>query len=273
MFSEKTSTHIKAIAKKNGFLGTQGNKFIFQRGPVFKASITLELGLPESLKELDELEYYKIKDMGSTLLKAEVCSLLSGDLFVKDISASEMLEVDNLQKHYNSLQLYKVSGDHVGDRNFRMSSGYSLVAFNQDTNFMVNWKNVSPDAVLARRGIERHEVPSRKEIPEVVLKFNPLIPDLVFRAKDEVFGTEGDLTYVNTASPPYWIKEGPYKDLDPVIGPFISKLINHLFPLHHEREYVLDWCHHLLFKRNGTVLCMAGDRGCNTQGQVQLSIF
>jgi len=42
---------------------------------------------------------------------------------------------------------------------------------------------------------------------------------------------------------------------------FIKDLINHLIPNADEREFVLDWLHYALVKRNETVLCLIGSRG------------
>ena len=150
--------------------------------------------------------------------------------------------------------------DLIRDPGATRSGGLSIVCINKNTRHIVDHAAVNVDGLLSSIGVQREEIPHRDDIPMIYPKFNPYTPDMTFMAKWEALGGDREMLALNTALPPKWMKDDK-SHLTPKIGDFISRLITHLFPKEEERERVLDWCHYAIFKRNGTVLCLAGDRG------------
>jgi hypothetical protein len=137
--------------------------------------------------------------------------------------------------------------------------GLTILAFNKDTRTFINGMRFSIEGILKLKGTTREEIMESKSIPLVWPEFNPYTPDITFDTLVPSIGKK-KIVALNTAAPPYWMTEGS-KDVEPGMGPFISKLFNHLFPDKTEHDAILDWVHYAVFKRNGTVLCLAGDRG------------
>ncbi len=157
-------------------------------------------------------------------------------------------------KTHTLYKTYKDMGDY--DEGHRKSLGFSVIAFNPETQALVA-PDIRVDAYLAVRDIKRADVPLNPDIRHVWPVFNPFTAELHFPITLE---DVGEIDALNLAIPPNWLKK-----LKPTTKPefsgFIHRLIHHLFPDEEDRERVLDWCHYAVTRRNGTMLCLVGARG------------
>ncbi len=148
------------------------------------------------------------------------------------------------------------------------STGISVLAFNMVSRVLLDARKISINGLLAIKKIKREEVVDMESIPFVWPEFNPYTPDIKFSKYDPSLSNK-KIECLNTAIPPRWMTHAS-KDIKPGLSPFLRRLIYHLFPYDIERELVLDWCHYAIFKRNGTVLCLAGDRGTGKSTFVEI---
>lgn len=114
--------------------------------------------------------------------------------------------------------------------------------------------DVRIDVLLRAKGLKPREVAERLDA-YATLEFEPYKTDFVI----EVVRDYHKFKAYNIYNPPPWrrLEEAPA----PAFRGFIKKLIEHLIVRPEERDYVLDWCHHALVKRNQTILCLAGPKG------------
>jgi len=76
--------------------------------------------------------------------------------------------------------------------------------------------------------------------------------------KSSPFFFESGKNMVNTYTPATWTT---IADIEPGMPSNFVKLFEHLFPGANDREYVLDWMHYMLVRRNQTILCLVGPHG------------
>lgn len=95
-----------------------------------------------------------------------------------------------------------------------------------------------------------------EEVLKVMTVFDPYKLEYIFR-KESKSGSISSIHHVNYYVPPRW----RFLKAEAKFEGFIKELIYHLFPNEDELEYVLDWMHYAIVKRNETVLCLVGSRG------------
>ena len=92
-------------------------------------------------------------------------------------------------------------------------------------------------------------------VMKVMTCFDPYRLEYIF--KKESRSGSINIFHVNYYVPPRW----RFIPVRPAYEGFIFELMEHLFPNEYDREYVLDWLHYAIVKRNETVLCLVGARG------------
>lgn len=270
---------ILSLARSRGYLGFRQNAYYLQsdRGHKSRTYNTLcrDILFPQSLNQ-DGL--YRIfanyKD-----LKADICKLLESisyegatSNYSNPLTSMEVATEDTSKEIseaiQQSLQVFKTPKfNSLIDPFAKKNGGGTLLIINTDTRQILNGNSLSYDMVLQLKGTSRPEIMADPNIPLVWPQFNPYTPNLTFTKYLEELNAE--ITILNTAIPPKWMTlEDPR--ISPGIPPFIRTLIDHLFPYEEEREAVLDWCHYAIFKRNGTILCLAGDRGTGKSTFVEI---
>ena len=262
---EDVLKHLISIGYK-GFSDKGKYYFAFGNSTKIYGNVEKELRLPVSLYECEEFDFRKLAN-SYPQYKEEIARLLRSHKLVTSTAPSNrsnsLQQDEKIKSSSQKLEIYKTKlMGAVHDPGNIKSYGYSVVMLNPETRNIVSGRVISTDAVLRERKITREEFADREDIIEVIPRFNPVCPDLIFESSDDITGIAGKepLTYLNTAIPPFWVFPD-YDHCPPVIGPFITKLVNHLFPLSDEREKVLDWVHYALVSKNGTALCLVGDRG------------
>lgn len=145
-----------------------------------------------------------------------------------------------------------------------------LIVNTNNTTIHVGSKE-DPDAILKPLGLSKNDFSDenvRSQFTQVWPEFDPYKP-LIWQARREV--TEAEMTHLNTYVPPAWThfplegSDTPNPTGLPYIRPrmswFIKLLIETLFPIAYERDYVLSWLKNALKNRNQTVLVLRGRRG------------
>lgn len=260
--TENEIERLLELSEHRGFEGFNGSKFLVQGSKVGRSGVLSNLGFPAALKT-DGLYrlHSEYKELTNEIISALQSVRASGKILTHGAADVDWIEAGILQEDAikNNIQIFKTVKksprlDPAGQRN----NGMTIIAFNTDSRVLLNGQGVSIDGILNVLGTNREEVLASPSIPHVWPVFNPYISDLKFTTKEESLGSM-DITALNTAIPPKWMTHS--KVTTPKFGGFIGKLVNHLFPDPEDLERVLDWCHYAIFKRNGTVLCLAGDRG------------
>lgn len=115
---------------------------------------------------------------------------------------------------------------------------------------------VDVESYLTIAGLTWKDLLLDPAVNKVFTCFDPYTLKYVFN-RESKDGSFKNVLHVNFYVPPRW----RFLEVAPHYGGFIKGLIDHLFPNEDEKEYVLDWMHYALVKRNETVLCLVGSRG------------
>lgn len=116
-------------------------------------------------------------------------------------------------------------------------------------------KDVAVDNYFDMLGTNAKALALDKQVQKVFLIFNPYETRQMYSAPTESGGV--DVLHLNMYVPPAWRE----LEVAPAYKGFIRKLMEHLFPIPEDREYVLDWLHYCLVSRNHTLLCLIGSQG------------
>ena len=265
MLKDEEIEKLLELAEEKGYRGFAKGKF-YIRGRATASDQTLlkNLDFPAGL-DVDGLHRLqaKFKDLKNQIVEtleqmpytsAAVNSESSGLVTSEEQSAEQIGYINDNICLYKTIRI-----DSTIDPGAKRRGGLSILAFNTATRTIINGNKISIDGIMALRGVMRDTVATDENVPHVWPVFNPYTPDLTFKTKDKILGKR-EVLALNTAIPAPWMLNKD-KGARPELTGFIKKLIMHLFPYEKDRESVLDWCHYAIFKRNGTVLCLAGDRG------------
>lgn len=257
-----------SLAKENGYRGFANGQF-----HIFKTKLTN----PKSALQRLTIVPSVLRDLGHHVLVSmydqkvpDILSLLKSEKYEEPIEKFENNLVQGvgdaqdgnrqLDIIKNDISIFKtVRTDGIDDPGAKKGGGLSILAFNTKSRVLLNGSKISIDGILTILGTSREAVCQNVEIPHVWPEFNPYTTALTFPTKHPFLSDE-TITALNTAIPPKWMTHRS-ENIGPKYHGFIKTLIEHLFPDEHERERVLDWCYWAIFKRNGTVLCLAGARG------------
>ena len=269
--NEKSS--IVEYAASKGYQGVSSKGEFVVGGIKTKSPNTFlrNLGLPHALETLGQ---YRVLNKFKLLHSEIVDTLKEIPYSPKPIEISDLSKSLFTEENSNKLKnvfigkydLYKTLKFNMGfDPNAKKSNGMSLIIMNPESRNILNGNSVSYDAILSLKGTARELIADDPSIPLVWPVFNPYTSELTYESTGDDFGGE-TIIALNTAIPPKWIGV----ESSPKFEGFIKKLFVHLFPNEEERELVLDWFHYAIFKRNGTVLCLAGDRGTGKSTVVEI---
>ena len=273
MLTQEEKDKLMSIAVDNGYWGFSKGKYLFnKRSSTSPATLFTGIGFPKALK-VDGL-YRVFAEFDD--LKGEIANLMSeyapeGYKNSNDssIAVEEESSAEQLRMIRNDIALFKtIRFDSSIDPKAKKNGGVSILAFNTKTRTLVNGNFVSIDGILSVKGLDRDSVIDDNAIPHVWPVFNPYTTDLKFKHTDNTLG-EDAIVALNTAIPPRWMTHHS-EWVKPKFTGFYKKLVEWLFPDEQERERVLDWCHHAIFKRNGTVLCLVGPRGTGKSTFVEI---
>jgi hypothetical protein len=95
---------------------------------------------------------------------------------------------------------------------------------------------------------------ARKVVPEYL----PRSGTGVFSRKN-LYGNEEEV--LNTYIPPKWMEYAEKNRMKDSLPESFNRLVNHLFPLEIEREYLFSWIYHSLFSRSFVYLVLCGAPG------------
>lgn len=274
MLSSEELEFVRTVASNNGYIGYSQGKYFFSNGSKTTSSSTLfkKLALKEAFVAAGQYKLESMFRLGTAekpildcLEKVEYKRV--GPAQASEEVASQENSQGIIQSIQDNIQIFKtVRRSGVYDPSAKKSNGMAIIAFNNVTRKLINAAEVSIDGLLSIKGWTRDDVIASPGISVVWPDFNPYTPEINFTKYVEELGREH--LALNTAIPPKWLKT--YPERKGKLDGFIKKLIFHLFPDEVDRELVLDWCHYALFKRNGTVLCLAGDRGTGKSTFVEI---
>lgn len=272
---KETASKIIELAQTNGYEGFASGKYHCNGSKTAVAkTLFSQISFPGALKSAKLFELA----LGFRENENEILEVLRTIKYRRQVQLPQPQNYDFNRDMENSRQqifnlnkllLFKsVKSGGIYDPGAKRS-GFSVIAFNPATRMIINSPEYSVDGIMALRGMDRKDVSSMEEIPHVWPVFNPYTPEFRFPTTTVVFGKKEQVEALNTAIPPKWMTDHS-ADVTPGVKGFIRKLTEHLFPDPEERERVLDWCHYAIFKRNGTVLCLAGDRGTGKSTFVEI---
>jgi hypothetical protein len=263
MLTEKERKSIEDYILSKGYIGYRSPNYILKSGKSTSLSKALKLlNLPQGLKELGEYKLFAEFENHSSEYLEILQTIVGGGMEVSLSEQSPFKESVpmNIREMHQNIDIYKsLVKLPLMDPGAERGPGISILLYNTLNKDFINGHSISIEGYLGTLGLTRKEVATMDSIPYVTPEFNPYVPEAIFTKSGKEYGFSGDITILNTAIAPEWMK-GPYSR-KPELSGFIGKLVNHLFPDEKTREQVLDWAHYAVFSRNGTVLCLAGDRG------------
>lgn len=255
------------IVRECDYQGYKNGKYIFEgQSTGVEARAEKRLGLPGAFKEKGAVNLFAYYDE----LRTQIFKMIRGIRPERpeiENDAEKIVDGSITNKQYETvaseIAVFKTPvKDLMKDPGAARSGGFNLILMNTTTRHIINPQVIDYDSILYMKKLKREEISEDDRISLVYPKFDPMVSDLVFDSTWDHLGSRVPMQALNTAVPPKWMMDSKENlDWKPRIGNYISRLINHLFTDEEERERVLDWCHYAIFKRNGTVLCLAGDRG------------
>lgn len=115
--------------------------------------------------------------------------------------------------------------------------------------------DIDSEYYMLLTGNSYEDMVRNKDIRRVMTCFDPYTLKSLFIKDSKTNSIR--MYHVNYYVAPAW----RFNKTGGILTGFIEDLIDHLFPNPEEREYVLDWLHYAIIKRNETVLCLIGARG------------
>jgi energy-coupling factor transporter ATP-binding protein EcfA2 len=279
--SESKNSAIDRIVKyavDSGYTGFRSGKFHFKGRTSTSASTTIKgLMLSELLSQNNEMELLGVLtgrpvDVGLALESISIPEPKREVVVDRNFETihGELVQGGKVQENSlrNQILLFKsVRIDAAYDPKAK-NLGTCIIALNQETREIMNNPSLGIDGILQIKGMTREEAIMSPNVPHCWPMFNPYTPDLTFKCYPDQLGNI-ETVAINTAVPPKWMALYS-KKCEPKFRGFIKDLMVHLFPDEVDREKVLDWCHYAVFSRNGTVLCLAGDRGTGKSTFVEI---
>jgi hypothetical protein len=228
------------------FLGFKNNKYIFDGWVSSSESKIVKLLAPvidpyPSLMKLQLAILKKEPLMGLNDFYAAVGEWTSLNIPEEDSTKFNIFDVEVTEESKNHLISLKPI--------INLSSKNRQKVFLYDPEKRKIDINADPDMYFLLMNTDLKKLVAIDGIKAVYVKFDPY--------NIKTFYNKDGLSYLNLYSAPKW----RFVDCEPKYGGTIKKLIDHLFPVEEEREYVLDWFYHSITSRCETVLCLIGARG------------
>jgi hypothetical protein len=229
------------------FLGFKNSRYVFQGWSSSSESKLVKLMSPKvdlypslmklQLAILKKEPLINIKEFEDLLTEwSELNFSKEGHKFFVDSEEDE--DVEKSMKHLMSLKPIINLSSKNRQKVFLYDPEKRKVDIGADPDMYFLFMNTDLKKLVATGGIR-----------SVYVKFEPY--------NIKTFYSKEGLNYLNLYIAPKW----RFVDCEPKYSGMIKKLIDHLFPIEEEREYVLDWFHHSLTSRCETVLCLIGARG------------
>lgn len=153
---------------------------------------------------------------------------------------------------FKNLYLYR-SYLKEGLSKFLDTGPYSdILVYSSSTNTVVKAGVYNMEALMEAKKLTRDDL---KSLPRVWPTFDPYCLEIETRKYVSSIGES--VPAINTYCPPKW----RFVKASPKYGGMIKQLMENLFPLEEERQYIFDWLRQAVVGRNETVLVLVGDRG------------
>jgi hypothetical protein len=265
MLSDNEKVILKKLFKDKGFKEFSQGKYVFEMGlktTVYKKFIEA-LGIPEVCDYYPGLEDFQLKFFRDKISPRDL------EEVVKEYS-----EENNYKVNYTQKLLAPASPEEEEQKNSKNES-VDLDEYIKSLIPVINIRDkdqanpiilldpvtkrpvsdISSDVWIDIQGTSLKSLRLGKNVPKAMTTFDPYNLEAIF----EEYNHEAQIKclHVNYYIPPAW----RFVEGSPRYGGFIKMLIEHLFPIESDREYVLDWLHYAIVSRNETVLCLIGPRG------------
>ena len=255
MFSDEVKAELSNILKASGYQGKFRGKYCFIGGKNLQSvdSVIKHIGFPACASGIDILapvslsvftktiDYASWEDVLVELTPKTTKTSVHLPDILKDEETKDVLEyVSNLTPVVNLQEGAKrkiILLDFTEGRN-------GIPVMDVDEGVYTKVTGLDYDALL-------HDENTAKGF----LGFNPYVLSPVY--KDKMKSKVREIIYVNLYTPPRW----RFVDAPAKYHGRIKQLMEHLFPVESDREYVLDWLHYAIVGRNETVLGLIGARG------------
>ena len=264
--SQSQKDLVLSISKQNGFEGFKSDRGYIKGQPHARTKVVKTLDLFEQLKSSNIIE-----GMGLAVnwesLKGEVESYLFSikkEAKVIAANASGIEEVKDGSENYKGLIsagiriVRSAFKDGLETYTGRLNTGQPpLIFIDVNRRRILTTRDIAPDIFLLEMGItDPKELIYDQSVPVVYPEFRPYSVDMIIHAeRKDAPGKK--FSILNTYPCPEWRK---IKAIPQYRGN-IRKLLENIFPLEEERQYVLCWIRQMIVGRNNTVLVLVGDRG------------
>jgi hypothetical protein len=244
-----------SIFESSGFRYFDKSKYIFE-GNIKKGTINSflkQLGAPDCFKT-EELALlgmaYKegnvpVKELGVIIEEWSVDRRSESALATVDLSEEELSEAEDVNSFVKSL---------VPTVNVTRNAKDKVILLDPYKEYRPAL-DIDPEFFMIQSGTSYQELAANPRVKKVMTCFDPYTLKSLFVRESKSSSIK--MHHVNYYIAPRW----RFVPVKPAFEGFIKKLIEHLFPDEGDRNYVLDWLHFALVRRNETVLCLIGSRG------------
>jgi hypothetical protein len=253
-FSTEQKEALKTIFQEKSFKGYIGGKYVFQAGPK-PSTITnflKELGAPDVFEEVPCLITLALAVVKKTYSSEDILEVVKEWTEENRKELPAVTELD--EEDEEAVALGPFLRSLVPTVNISKNAKDKVILLDPSKNYRPVM-DVDLDTYYTLTGNTWQDLVCNDAVKKVMTCFDPYTLKYIFK-KESKSGSL-NIFHVNYYVPPRW----RFVTAAPAYEGFIKSLITHLFPNADEREYVLDWLHYALVKRNETVLCLVGARG------------
>lgn len=248
-FSTEQKEALKSIFNDQGFLYHKNGKFHFvgNRKTTSISNFLKMIGAPEVFEDIPELLALERAINKKALPVPDLLEVINefGVAHAKRYASIEVEEPEDVGGFMKNL----VPAINIG----KGAKEKVILLDPSKSNRPVT--DIDTDTYLTVTGISWQELLLDKNILKVMTCFDPYTLEYLIKKESKTGSV--NIHHVNYYVPPRW----RFVEAAPAFDGFIKDLVYHLFPNENEREYVLDWMHFGIIKRNETVLCLIGSRG------------
>jgi hypothetical protein len=253
--TDEQKTALKEIFQEQSFKGYSNGKFQFISGPKPTNILNFlkNLGAPNTFEEVPCLIPLALAIHKKAIPSEEILEVVREytEERKSSIPVADLGEGEEDSAAVASFMRSLVPAVDIGSRH--KQSQEKIILLDPAKNYRPV-TDIDIDSYLVMAGHTWQELLTNDEVRKVMTCFDPYRLDYMY-FKESKSGTK--ICHVNYYVPPRW----RFLDIKPEYTGFIKGLIDHLFPEEDEKEYVLDWLHYALVKRNETILCLIGSRG------------
>jgi hypothetical protein len=247
------------LLESSGFSGCRSGKPVCS-GVVYTSPLAFvrAIGLEGLLMAHTDIELqilgHKFKEIKHSVFAfilehGEVRPVASGPEELEKVH-SGILDIDTAIK--TNIHLYRSYLEGGVSEYLNKGSNFDILMYSSSSRSLIKAGKFNISSILDSKKMSKEDL---SNLPKIWPKFDPYCLGIETTVVSSELGIE--FPAINTYCPPKW----RFVKASPMYSGIIKQLMENLFPLEEERQYIFDWLRQAIVGRNETVLVLVGDRG------------